>query len=296
MKRRKIWVGLGTAVLVTSQVAAHEEKPLPVPSDGVAQAGRHAAPAHRHGTPVVLAAKAKAGGEGGEGGEGDEGGEGAKASYDASLKPSVRFFRDIELIRGHLLVGDELVREKRWAEALPHFLHPSEEIYGKIRGDLKTYEVPPFLAALKALAQTVKAKNEGAYRTALAALEERLAAADKGVKAKEADWQTFAVDTVLEMLRSATGEYEEAIAKGRIAKPVEYQDSRGFVWEAEKLFGTVAEGIGQKDADAVKGVQAAFAELKKAWPAPVPPKTPVRDVSQVLADVSKIELQLGRFR
>jgi hypothetical protein len=293
MKRRKIWVSLGTAVLVTSQVAAHEERPLLILGDGVAQPGRHAAAAHRHGAPIVLAAKAKAGGEGGEG---DEGGEGAKASYDASLKPSVRFYRDVELIRGHLLVGDELVREKRWAEALPHFLHPSEEIYGKIRKDLKTYEVPPFLAALKALAQTVKAKNEGAYRTALAALEERLAAADKGVKAKEADWQTFVVDTVLEMLRTATGEYEEAIAKGRIAKPVEYQDSRGFVFEAEKLFGTVAEGIGQKDADAVKGVQAAFAELKKAWPAPVPPKTPVRDVSQVLADVSKIELQLGRFR
>src|SRR5829696_497051 len=96
MKRRKIWVGLGTAVLVTSQVAAHEETPLPIPSDGVAPAGRHAAAAHRHGAAVVLAAKAKAGGEGGEGGEG------AKASYDAGLKPAVRFYRNIELIRGHL--------------------------------------------------------------------------------------------------------------------------------------------------------------------------------------------------
>src|SRR5215207_5509970 len=47
MKRRKIWVGLGTAVLVTSQVAAHEEMPLPIPGDGVAPAGRHAAAAHR---------------------------------------------------------------------------------------------------------------------------------------------------------------------------------------------------------------------------------------------------------
>jgi hypothetical protein len=291
MKRRKIWVGIGTAVLVTSQVAAHEEKPLPIPGDGVSQAGRHAAAAHRHGAPIVLAAKA-----GGEGGEGDEGGEGAKASYDASLKPAVRFYRDIELIRGHLLVGDELVREKRWAEALPHFLHPSEEIYGKIRNDLKTYEVAPFLSALKALAQTVKAKNEAAYRTAFAAMEERLAPADKGVRAKEENWPSFAVDTVLEMLRSATNEYEEAIEKGRIAKPVEYQDSRGFVWEAEKLLASVADELAKKDADAVKAAQAGFAELKKAWPTPVPPKTPAKDLSQVLADISKIELQLGRFR
>src|SRR3954468_10293108 len=293
MKRRKIWVGLGTAVLVTSQVAAHEERPLPIPGDGVAPAGRHAAAAHRHGAPLVLAAKAKAGGEGGDG---DEGGEGAKASYDAGLKPAVRFHRNIELIRGHLLVGDELVRERRWAEALPHFLHPSEEIYGKIRDDLKTYGVAPFAAALKSLAQTVKAKNEGAYRTALAAVEERLTAADKGLRAKEQNWPAHTVDTVLEVLGNAGNEYEEAVEGGRIGKPVEYQDSRGFVWQAEKLLNSVADDLAQKDAQAVKAAQASFAELKKAWPTPVPPKQPVKDHGQVLADISKVELQLERFR
>jgi hypothetical protein len=184
MKRRKVWVGLGTAVLVTSQLAAHEEaRPAPeaavqgAPPLKVAQAhGQHGA--------VRMAAKA------GEGGEGDEGGA-AQKDYDAKLPPTLRFYRDIALIRGHLLVGDELVREGRWAEALPHFLHPSEEIYGKIRDDLKTYGVAPFAAALKSLAQTVKAKNEAAYRTAVAGLEERLAAADKGVRAKEQNWSAF---------------------------------------------------------------------------------------------------------
>src|SRR3954468_2876069 len=183
MKRRKVWLGLGTAVLVSSQLGA---------KDGTASAETGMSSAvHRHhsaeasGAPMLLAAAQ------GSGGEGDEGGK--AADYDANLAPAVRFYRDIELIRGHLLVGDELVREKRWAEALPHFLHPSEEIYGKIRGDLKTYEVPPSLAARRALPRTVKAKNEGAHRTALAGLEERLAAADKGVKAKAADWQPFVV-------------------------------------------------------------------------------------------------------
>jgi hypothetical protein len=290
MKRRKVWVGLGTAVLVTSQLAAHEEaRPAPeaavqgAPPLKVAQAhGQHGA--------VRMAAKA-----GGEGGEGDEGGA-AQKDYDAKLPPTLRFYRDIALIRGHLLVGDELVREGRWAEALPHFLHPSEEIYGKIRDDLKTYGVAPFAAALKSLAQTVKAKNEAAYRTALAGLEERLAAADKGVRAKEQNWSAFTMDSVLELLRSAGNEYEEAVEKGRIAKPIEYQDSRGFIWQAEKLFSSVADDLTQKNAEAVKTVQDGFAELKKAWPAPVPPKTPVKDHGQVLADVSKIELQAGRLK
>src|SRR3954451_429145 len=287
MKRRKVWVGLGTAVLMTSQVAAHEEPG--VGSNAVRSAPLKLAQAHG-GHATTVAAKAAS-----TGGEGDEGGA-AQKDYDANLAPALRFHRNIELIRGHLLVGDELVRERRWAEALPHFLHPSEEIYGKIRDDLKTYGVAPFLSALKALAQTVKAKNEAAYRTAFTAMEERLAPADKGVRGKEPNWPSFAVDTVLEMLRTATNEYEEAIEKGRIAKPVEYQDSRGFVWAAEKLLASVADELARKDADAVKAAQWGFAELKKAWPTPVPPKTPAKELSQVLADISKIELQLGRFR
>src|SRR5829696_8330035 len=174
MERRKVWVGLGTAVLVTSHVAAHEEPRAG--SDGVRSAPPHKVAQAHGGHAVRMAAKT-------DGGEGDEGGA-AQKDYDAKLAPALQFHRDVELIRGHLLVGDELVHERRWAEALPHFLHPSEEIYGKIRDDLKTYGVAPFAAALKSLAQTVKAKNEGAYCTALAAVEERLAAADKGVPPK----------------------------------------------------------------------------------------------------------------
>src|SRR3954447_3592323 len=171
MKRRKVWVGLGTAVLVTSQVAAHEEA-LPAPDAAVRvdRSGSSLKVAQGpggHGAVHIARA-------GGEGGEADEGGA-AQKDYDAKMPPALRFYRDIELIRGHLLVGDELVRAGRWAEALPHFLHPSEEIYGKIRNDLKTCEVAPFLSALKALAQTVKAKNEAAYRTPSPAMEGRLA-------------------------------------------------------------------------------------------------------------------------
>jgi hypothetical protein len=287
MKRRKVWVGLGTAVLVTSQVAAHEE---PGVGSGAVRSAPPLKVAQHSGHATAVAAKAAS-----TGGEGDEGGA-AQKDYDANLAPDLRFHRNIELIRGHLLVGDELVRERRWAEALPHFLHPSEEIYGKIREDLKTYGVAPFAAALKSLAQTVKAKNEGAYRAALAAVEERLAAADKGLRAKEQNWSAHTVDTVLEVLRNAGNEYEEAVEGGRIGKPVEYQDSRGFVWQAEKLLNSVADDLARKDAEAVKAAQASFAELKKAWPTPVPPKQPVKDHGQVLADISKVELQLGRFR
>src|SRR3954462_1550694 len=81
MQRRKVWVSVGAAVFVTSQVAA--------PSKSLAGG---LVP----GRPLVLAAQ---GGEGGEGGE-------AGAAYDAKLPRTLRFSRNIQLIRGHLLVGN----------------------------------------------------------------------------------------------------------------------------------------------------------------------------------------------
>src|SRR5918911_1731711 len=115
--RRKVWVGVGAAVFVTTQGAAHAAPPA-----GMAPPG----------WPLLLAAQGSEGGEGGEAG----------TAYDANLPQNLRFYRDIQLIRGHLLVGNELVEQGRWAEALPHFLHPSEEVYPKLRDDLKTYGVP----------------------------------------------------------------------------------------------------------------------------------------------------------
>ena len=105
----------------------------------------------------------------------------------------------------------------------------------------------------------------------------------------------FVVEAALELLKSATGEYKEAIVKGRIAKPVEYQDARGFVWQAEKMIESIAPALEKKDADAVKHVRDALANLKKAWPGPMAPKAPVKDYAAVLSDVSRIELSVGKL-
>jgi len=235
------------------------------------------------------AAKKKQGGEGGEAGE--EGG----ASGAAKLPPDLDFALKIAQIRGHLLVGDELVKEGQWTAALPHFLHPSEELYGPIRGKLKDYNTPQFSSALKLLANAVKAKKRGdEYDRAWKSVADALAAADTGVKAKQAS-DGFVIETALELLKSATGEYKQAIVKGRIAKPVEYQDARGFVWQAEKMIEGAAPAFEKKDAGSLKQVREGLAELKKAWPAAMPPNTPVKDYGAVLGDVSRIELHVGKL-
>lgn len=282
----KLWLGLGTVIAAGTGLAGADLGQVAAApglrhADGV-QLAQHAAGSH--GAP---AAPAK-----GQGGEGGEGGEGGKAD---GLAPNLKFARSIALIRGHLLVGDELVGQGRFGEALPHFLHPAEEIYGGIKGDLATYKVRPFEAALKALAQTVKAKKKEAYDGALKQVQERLAEADVGLRAAEQNWPRFSVETALETLKVAADEYGNAIEKGRIAKAVEYQDSRGFVWHADAMIEAVASDLQAKDADALKEIRGALANLKKAWPAAVAPKMPVKDASDVLSDIARVELQAGNF-
>jgi hypothetical protein len=289
--KTKIWLGVGAFVVAGASIggAASAETPA---LDGLKvreSVSDVALTRALQSTDVSSAKRKKQGGEGGEGGE--EGG----AKGAAELPPDLDFALKIAQIRGHLLVGDELVKQTQWSAALPHFLHPSEELYGPIRAKLKDYNTPQFATALKLLATTVKQKKGGDdYANALKGVEDALAAADAGIKAKQAG-DGFAVETALELLKSATGEYQQAIVKGRIAKPVEYQDSRGFVWQAEKMIDAVAPALEKKDADALKHVRAGFAELKKAWPDAMAPKMPVKDYAAVLSDVSRIELSVGKL-
>ena len=54
--------------------------------------------------------------------------------------------------------------------------------------------------------------------------------------------------------------------KGRIAKPVEYQDARGFVWQAEKMIESDRAGAGEEGRGRAQAGARGLAELKKAWP------------------------------
>jgi len=200
------------------------------------------------------------------------------------------------MIRGHLLVGNELIETGRWADALPHFLHPEEEIYASLRDDLKAFNIAPFQAALKSLSQTVKAKNKDAYARARAVLDERLAAAETAVRAKEAQELSFTLEAALEVLQQAADEYEKAIEKNRIANVVEYQDARGFVFEADRLVSTVMQEAGAKNAEAAKALKASLDDLKAVLPAVTPPKQPVKDAGEFLSSVATFELQLGNFQ
>ena len=83
------------------------------------------------------------------------------------------------------------MKEGQWDAALPHFLHPSEELYGGIRGRLKDYNDAAVRGRAEGCSPTsVKAKKGGDdYAKAWKAVDDALAAADAGLKAKQANWR-----------------------------------------------------------------------------------------------------------
>jgi hypothetical protein len=284
--RTKVWLGVGAFVVIEAAATA-AVRPL-VAEAGSWLSARRDLPAHASLlSRFVVAQKADHGREAGEAGE---------AGNLARLPPDLAFAVRIALLRGHLLVGDELVKQQQWNAALPHFLHPSEEIYGDIKGELGAYNVPPFDVALKSLADVVKSKKGGTdYARSLKSVNDALAAADAGMQARQANWPGFVVEAAVEALKVATSEYQQAIVGGRIAKPVEYQDARGFVWEAERMIESVAPDLQRQNAPAVRELRAELAELKKAFPSPMPPRVPVKDHATVLGDVARIELAAGKL-
>jgi hypothetical protein len=284
--KTKVWLGVGAFVVVGTGATATVG---PLAAETVLRA--QISPTADAAGAIVVAQHADHGKE-----PAKEAGEGGEGKALANLPPELAFAVRVALLRGHLLIGDELVKQQQWNAALPHFLHPTEEIYGDVKDQLAEYKVPPFDRALDALAKVVKAKKGGDdYSKALKSVIEALNAADAGIKAKQADWPGFVVETAVETLKTAANEYQQAIVGGRIAKPVEYQDARGFIWQAERMIESVAPDLQKKDATALGEMRAGLAALKNAFPSPMPPRVPVKDHATVLGDVSRIELAAGKL-
>ena len=272
---RKLWVGIGVATIAGS------------PLTGPAQAQQES---HKHqmGTPNATPQDGPAAKNPAEGGE-------AYLTDGGPKDTRIRFYRDVELIRGHLLIGQQLIELNLWDEAMPHFLHPTEELYNLLEKYIQLHNIRPFKRELQALAQAVKAKRKGAYEQALKVADQRLTGALDTAKKFMTPVRNFTVRSAIEVLRVAQSEYEASIEDGKFKLPVEYQDSRGFVWQAERMFEGAAPELSRIDKESLQRIRASLAKLKSAWPAPMPPEQPVLQVSEIAGLISDIELHISRY-
>jgi hypothetical protein len=220
----------------------------------------------------------------------------AVAAKPAPLSAAdLAFGRNIALIRGHLFTGDELAAQRDWGGAATHFSFPREEVYGLVRTDLRTYKVPAFDDALRTLVGTAKARNAKLFPKARQKVGDALNAADASLRARQQSWPRFTLAVARSVLKTAPDEYDDAVAKGRVVRPIGYQTARGYVLQAERMIESVAGEFPGDNAVALADIRAGFAELKSAQPSVNAPKQAAIDDAAFQAAVAKIDAAAAKL-
>jgi len=204
----------------------------------------------------------------------------------------VDYLVKLGLMKGHLLVAQELLDRQLPKKAEPHIGHPIEEIYVDISDQLTERQGPTDLKdLLLRLQDLVKSKpNDPELKTTLA---KSLAAIDQAISvlpATERQSPGFVLEAIDGLLDTAASEYGAAISNGRFAAEIEYQDSRGFVQYAKDgLLPSIAPALTTKDAALAKDLTAKLDTLYKAWPDPVPPAAPIVTSDALTAQIKAIQ-------
>jgi hypothetical protein len=190
------------------------------------------------------------------------------------------FLVKLGLLEGHLVIGKALLEADQPRAALPHFGHPVRELYDDLHESFGARSIKEFAAELIALEAMVTAKpKDPAIAPKFAAVMDIVAAARATVPATLRQSEPFMLGVLGEVMEMASEDYSEAIEGGRIEKPVEYHDSRGYLIYAA---GEMARLEAQSGRNGDARLKAFRGELVKAQAivAPLlPPQKPVKTVA-----------------
>lgn len=216
--------------------------------------------------------------------------EGAQDTAATGEARDVDYMTQLGLMRGHLMVAQELLAQGKPDQAEPHVGHPVEEIYSEVESQLAERNVKQFKTQLTEMHDLIKSNpTDPKARTDLQA---SIAAVDQAIQALPATQRQspeFVLQVINGLLDTAGSEYTAAIANGKIAEVIEYQDSRGFVMYASELYENVANQVAQEQPEAHKAIETNMTELMQAWPSATAPAAPKRTPEQVSQQIQTIE-------
>ncbi|AOE50823.1 hypothetical protein [Kangiella sediminilitoris] len=262
-EKRKVWAGVGSALIATS-VAAQ-------PSDNLTV------------TPVTSTVVSFSSMGEGEGGEGE--GEGS-AKVDLRTDNSAYLAR-LGLIRGHLWVGMKLYREGHLAMAKTHMKHPEDELYAGLAPVFKARGVEGFADELSVLADAVNNEEgdkavESAYRHLVAAISKSEQMEDR--TAKEA------LLSISQMIRTAADEYAIGVKSGEVVNVHEYQDAYGFTEIAIQRLEQLSDEQKMQAASDIESTKNWLMELRSLWPTVDPKGNVEGDAKHLYGASARIEL------
>jgi hypothetical protein len=203
----------------------------------------------------------------------------------------VDYMVKLGLMKGHLMVAKELLDLKKVSQAEPHIGHPVEEIYADVEDQLKERKVPEFKTPLISLLDLVKAgaKDTAKVNADFAMSMKSVNGAIDILPSTQRSSSKFILQIITGLLNTAKSEYKAAIADGKIAQVVEYQDSRGFVTYANQLHNAIEPQLKKENPTVAKSIGTTLADLTKAWPTPIAPAAPIKTADEVTKLIESIE-------
>ncbi|MBD1923963.1 helix-hairpin-helix domain-containing protein [Microcoleus sp. FACHB-831] len=202
----------------------------------------------------------------------------------------VDYMTKLGLMKGHLIVAQELLDGQLPKQAEPHIGHPVEEIYVDVEEQLQERNVKEFKTTLIGLQDLVKANPKDAkVKTNFASSMQAVDTAIAGLPEAQRSSPKFVLQVINGLLDAANSEYGAAIANGKVSAAIEYQDSRGFVNYADSLYKNISGQMAKENPEAHKAISDSMTQLKTAWPSVTAPAAPVKTPQQVSQLIKTIE-------
>ncbi|AUD77920.1 hypothetical protein CW740_01165 [Kangiella profundi] len=272
-EKRKIWLGVSSALLATTVASTEVEAKSDITVNAQFNAGISS----------VALLSAGEGGEG-EGGEG-EGGEGG-ANIDLA-KDNAAYLAQLGLIRGHLWVGYKLYQEGHIDMAKTHMKHPEDELYAGMEPVFKARQVDGFAKELQVLADAVNGeKGDAAVKKAYQSLQNQIA---KSERIEEKSARDVLISISL-MVRTAADEYAIGVKNGDVVNVHEYQDAYGFTEIAIERLDSINSEQQQLAAKDIENTRQWLLELRDLWPTVDPQGKLEGDASHLYGAAARIEL------
>ncbi|MDZ8069655.1 MAG: hypothetical protein RMY64_29285 [Nostoc sp. DedQUE08] len=198
------------------------------------------------------------------------------------VEQNVSYMRALGLMRGHLIVGKELLDQGTPDQAESHLGHPVNELYHEVEEPLKSNGVPQFKESLEKLYDIAKYQPASPqvktnYDDSIMGINKALQALPKG----NLQSPKFVLQVIHEMLKVLEVEYKSGIVKGKISERIEYQDSRGFVICASEFYSNIASQVNQKSSNIHNAINTGLKEIKEVFPSVNPPERPLKTPEQV---------------
>jgi hypothetical protein len=210
----------------------------------------------------------------------------------------VDFVSNIEQIRGHLEQATSNKEAGNNILVLAHTLHPIEEIYSNIEGQLSNANNTlnqTLSSNLNQLSQMASNSTLDQFNTQVQKVNGLLNQTVEIVVPIEnrnnGNNTAFNLMVVADLLPIVESEYKEAVENGTIKEIVEYQDAQGFVSRAQSVFEQISSSPSMKPQELsgkIQKVNEYFSDLNNAIQNKSNPEVVDTSIRAIILEISEI--------